>query len=922
MYEIESIHFGVFSSEEIKSMAVCEINSFKKKGAGSVYDLRMGSIENNEICETCNQNFSLCHGHFGYIALNENVINPLFIKSYVPNFLKCICSKCNRLVLSRGQLKLLEYMAIDGLARFNLILKRVSKISICGHKNCKGLKYNVQYNTNDCNIYLKIDKTSPSIMLSDLDIYKIFSAFPDKDVSLLGFNPQQIHPKNFVIRNLLVIPQACRPYVKSGGSEIADDDLTCIYIDIVKINLMLANPEAVSSENKRRKIISKLKFKIATLFDNSKKKARHTSNSRPLKGIKERIAGSKDSLIRGNICGKRCNQTARTVIGPDPTINMLEINIPNKIARKLTTPVYVTAYNYDKVLEWINSGKAKKIVRSDGSKIVLKYALKTPQTKLCSGDIIVRNSQEPSRIPVLTGKEILVHGDQIMRKGVFLDKIKIPTKKIYDSLHIGDCVNRILMTGDYLLLNRQPTLHAQSMMAFRIRTNDYKNISMNLSVCRSFNADFDGDEMNIHSLQSSEALAEIQILSTPASNIISAQSSKPILDIVQDSLLAIYKMTLENSRLEKDVFFNIISNSQTCESIDILGRIQFIQSTLSSHGKPPECFNGRGLISMILPPDFNYFKTNNASDTEKSVVIISGVVISGAIDKQIVGASYNSIIQTLNKEYGGLRACRFIDDVHFLTNNWLMYEGFSIGLADCLVSKSLNDAGVSKSDEISDYIQKCFLEADGIRENTRNAGIKEVRVNAALGKAKDVGLRIAKDALDKNNNFITTVRSGSKGDFFNIAQITGVIGQQNIKGLRIPYQLNNGTRALPHYPFELKTSLEEYESRGFISSSFIHGLNPLECYFHATAGRDALSDTAMGTSNSGYMQRRIVKLIEDIKITYSGTVTDAQNNIYQFMYANDGFDRKKTVLVGDSQEFCNVSRIVHSLNHAVDIQTS
>jgi DNA-directed RNA polymerase II subunit RPB1 len=373
-------------------------------------------------------------------------------------------------------------------------------------------------------------------------------------------------------------------------------------------------------------------------------------------------------------------------------------------------------------------------------------------------------------------------------------------------------------------------------------------------------------------------------------------------------------MTLDNRELEKHVFFNIIINSETCDELDILGRMKIIEASLLAHGKPPTCLNGRGIISMILPLDFNYTKTNKATEKEPTVIIKKGVLIEGVIDKQIVGASYNSIIQILNKEYGGIRACRFIDDIHFLTNSWMLQEGFSVGLEDCLVSKELNKDGVSKTDEIKDYIQKCFLEADGIRENTTNVGIKEIRVNGALGKAKDVGLRIAKDALKKDNNFLATVKSGSKGDFFNIAQITGVIGQQNIKGKRIPYQLNNNSRALPHYPFELTTSLEEYESRGFISSSFIHGLNPKESYFHAMSGRDGISDTAMGTANSGYMQRKMVKLLEDMKVQYDGTVRDAQNNIYQFSYGNDGFDCKKTVKVGNSQEFCNVSRIVDKLN--------
>jgi DNA-directed RNA polymerase beta' subunit len=493
MHEIEAIKFGVLSPQDIEAMAVCEVNKFKKKGTGSVYDPKLGSTENNESCATCGETFIKCPGHFGVINLNEPIINPLFLKTFVPMFLKCVCSKCNRIVLTKGQIMLLGFNSYKGNARFSLIVKRVVKINVCGHKECKGIRYDVQYNRTDGNIYLKIDKNSAntSIQLSDMDIYKIFSAIPDKDIELLGFDPIYVHPKNFLISKLPVLPPPCRPYIRTDGMDIADDDLTCIYSDIVKINNSLINPDIISSENKKRKMIQKLKFKISTLFDNSKKKARHTSNSRPLKGIKERIAGSKESLIRGNICGKRCNQTARTVIGPDPTLKIREINVPSKIARGLTTCVSITNHNYDQMLKLINDGNAKKVIHEDGkdgSNVILKYALKSSQTKLCRGDIIIRKGVE---IPVLTGKEKLIEGDAIMRDGELRENIKYEEKKVFTDLRIGDKVNRVLMKGDYLLLNRQPTLHAQSMMAFKINITECKNISMNLAVCSSFNADFD-----------------------------------------------------------------------------------------------------------------------------------------------------------------------------------------------------------------------------------------------------------------------------------------------------------------------------------------------------------------------------------------------------------------------------------------------
>ena len=217
---------------------------------------------------------------------------------------------------------------------------------------------------------------------------------------------------------------------------------------------------------------------------------------------------------------------------------------------------------------------------------------------------------------------------------------------------------------------------------------------------------------------------------------------------------------------------------------------------------------------------------------------------------------------------------------------------------------------------VSDTIYRCFMEAEAIESGSRNAVVRESRINASLGKAKDIGLKIAKENLSPDNRFISTVMGGSKGDFFNIAQITGLLGQQNIGGKRLPLFLNNGTRTLPHYPKNVSdlTPKEKYESRGFISSSFIKGLNPREFFFHACSGREGMSDTAVGTAVSGYIQRRIVKLQEDIRVQYDGTVRDETNRIFQLKYGEHGMDPEKTLKCSGKMWFSDVERLAHKLN--------
>lgn len=280
----------------------------------------------------------------------------------------------------------------------------------------------------------------------------------------------------------------------------------------------------------------------------------------------------------------------------------------------------------------------------------------------------------------------------------------------------------------------------------------------------------------------------------------------------------------------------------------------------------------------------------------------------GTLDKTILGAVHNSLIQIITKEYGPDEASTFIDNIQFITNAWLLMDGFSIGLADCMIR------GKDQSDKIENVIQKCYIEAEGIKETSQHAGIREVRITSSLSKAKDIGLRIAKESLAEDNNFLSTVKSGSKGDFFNIAQITGLLGQQNLLGQRVSAQLNNNTRTLPHYPFGKLPVEMEYESKGFISSPFIKGLNPREFYFHAMSGREGVCDTAMGTSKSGYIQRKIIKLTEDIKVQYDGTVRDTFGKVYQLAFGEDGIDPIHTVKVNGNQEVCDVSRIAERLN--------
>ena len=914
--EIASINFGIYSPEEIMNMSVCKIDNPRKSGYGSVYDPRMGTTDSNQRCETCNENAIVCTGHFGHVELAEPIIHPLYYKRVI-SFLNCFCFKCYRLILTRDQIYLLKLNRSKGENRFLKIQEKITKVDICCHEDCKSYQPKFRFSIAESTIYMSYNqknknKNKTSVVVSTEEIKRVFDNISTDDVKLLGFDPKLTHPRNFIISNLPIIPPCDRPFVKADGNT-CDDDITIQYIEIIKANnhlieLFEENKESQKDlfETKKQKLVSTIRFRILTTFNNSAGKAKHTTNGRPIKGIKERLTG-KDGQLRCNLLGKRCNQTGRTVIGPDPTLKMGQLAVPELMANTLTVPERVTVFNRQKLQQLVNSGEVNSVIKPDG-KTCINIKRFRKGTRLMPNDIIVRGDR---RIVVTSSKEPLLAGDQLIRNGEPVENT-IHSNREYP-VDIGWIVERKLTDGDIVLLNRQPTLHRASMLAMEVVVRPNKTLRFNLAINKPFNADFDGDEMNIHVAQTLESQAELRMVAAAKYNLISPQSSKSNMAIVQDSCLGSYIMTKGFQKITKDKFFNI-AMALNLSSEKILQRVNEINTVLKQKGKRVNAYTGKGLISLFLPNDLNYEKKNNIDPEEPSVKIWKGVLYEGTLDKTVVSSSHNSLIQTMNKEYGPDMATTFIDSVIFVTNNWLLNSTFTVGLGDCLVSQTANETGVSNQDKIHDVINKCFLEADTIKTNTTHPGIREMRINAALNKARDIGLKLAKDGLNPSNNYISTVKSGSKGDFFNIAQITGLIGQQNLKGQRIPLSLNHGKRSLQHYPFENLTPEMEYESRGFVSSSFIKGMNPREFYFHSTTGREGVSDTAMGTATSGYIQRRIIKLTEDMRIQYDGSVRDVTGRLYQMAYDDTGFDPIHTVNVKGVQESCDISRLISKLN--------
>jgi len=921
---IEKLVFGILSPTEIKNMAVCAVD------ANNLYDERMGIISDDKtMCPTCNQTSKFCPGHFGYVELACPIIHPLYIKNVV-QFLRCVCKTCKRLLFTKEQV-LLKWGKGTGEAKFTKMSTLMKDVQICSH--CTAQQPSVML--RETGIVFEHEHKiqghkKPSIIsvpVEITEIKRIFEEIKDEDVELMGFNPKLVRPINFIMTIFPVLPPCARPYIMSEGIT-CHDDLTNQTLEIIKDCKKL---ESEQDPKKKQKLYKSLEFHISTFYNNSKKQAKHPTTKTPIKCLKQRIAGGKEGQIRLNHMGKRVDFSARTVIGPDPTLRFGEIAIPKYFSEKLTFPERVNKYNINHLTNLINSKKASSVVKNNGQTIInLKYALKKRGTILEPCDIIISKSEDISKYKNNNNE---YNVDEILKDKKFIrvvlrnneevkeNEIVIRNKKIIETtpgssrefiLKEGDIVERHLKDGDWLLLNRQPTLHKGGMIGVKVKIRPYNTIRMNLCMTRSFNADFDGDEMNLHAPQNYQALAELKELSSTEQMFVSPQDSKNNICIIQDALLGAYLLTLGRVKINKEWFMNICMSgySKSLQNLWSEKNMKKISSIFKKFNKDDDPYCGHGLISLILPVDFYYENNNKINNEEPTIKIYKGVMYEGTLDKSALGQVSNSIIHILVKDYGTEVASVFVDNIQFLVNEWLINRGFTIGLQDCIIE------GGTSSQTIKQTLNEYYIKAQGIEETTKSAGIREIKLQNILSQAKDIGMRIAKDAMKPDNNFLSCVKSGAKGDFFNIAQITGLLGQQSIQGKRVLLQLNHKGRSLPHYPLykEKMTKEREYESRGFASSSFIRGLNPREFFFHAMAGRDGICDTAMSTATSGYMQRCIGKLCEDIQVQYDATIRDTTGRIYQTAYSGTGYDPSQTMKVKNNQSICDVKRFSTQLN--------
>ena len=879
---VKGVQFSISSPEDIRGQSVVNVTKYETYDKDipvvkGLFDTRMGVTDRDIICATCNQKNTCCPGHFGHIELAKPVFNYHFIQTTL-KLLKCVCFKCSKLLIDKESEICKLISKKSSASRWTHVYNLCSKIKTCGQETVDGCgakqpsNYKIE-GVVGINLHWKEESVPEIKELMDVDIIKqILERISNDDSYFMGFDPAWCRPEWLICSVLPVPPPSVRPSVKQDNSQRMDDDLTHKLSDILKANSTLQKKINTNAKNEIiQDWINVLQYHVATLIDNELpgiSQATHRSG-RPLKAVRQRLKG-KEGRIRNNLMGKRVDFSARSVITPDPNIELDELGVPIKIASNLTIPETVNTFNIERLKQLVENGP-----------------MKWPGAKT-----IIKNNGELKISIQHSNKENL-------------------------ELSIGDIVNRHLLDGDYVLFNRQPSLHKMSMMGHRVRVMKGNTFRLNVSVTPPYNADFDGDEMNMHVPQSPAAMIELVNIAGVVHQLISPRENKPIITIVQDTLLGIYKLTsselLTHKKGDKLTYAsntNLYNTSGDHSSLYVptavftKKQVMNLVCNLSVFkGVIPEpeimiddrlpMWTGKQILSFIIPKNVNLKQENESYDNEpidvkNMVEIIEGVVKQGAFDKGLFTKTSKGLIHTINNDLGSDRAKSFIDDLQKIVSYFLLIEGFSVGISDMIAPQETNDqineVIESKKKVIEGIMQDIHLDIFENLTGQTNKAYFESKVNSVLNETlKDTG-KIGLSTLEEKNRITAMVNSGSKGKATNIAQIVACLGQQNVDGGRIPYGFTD--RTLPHY-YKYDDSSE---ARGFVENSFISGQTPQEYFFHAMGGREGLIDTAVKTSQTGYIQRKLVKAMEDLKVHYDSSVRSSSGDIVQFVYADDGMD--------------------------------
>lgn len=838
--QVKTVSFSFFSPEQIKKMGVAKIVTPELYDTDG-YPVDGGLMDLRLGAIDPGVRCRTCGGKLkeclGHFGFIE-MARPILHVKYVPIVEVLLRSTCQKC----GRI-LVSSELIEKLPAVSAV-KKAKDMKKCAH--CKAE-------------HEKIKLEKPSVFYSGKnrlfpnEIRERLERITDDDYRLFGFNPK-VRPEWFILTLLLVPPVTVRPSITLETGERSEDDLTHKLGDIVRANQRLwENLNAGAPEVIIEDLWDLLQYHVTTFFDNTISQvppARHRSGQ-PLETITERIKG-KEGRIRHNLAGKRVNFSSRTVISPDPRIGMNEVGIPLEVAKVLTIPEKVTSENIEML---------KKLVLSDA------YP---------GANYIIRPDGKRKRITEALRKELL------------------------DELTIGYTVERHLKDGDIVLFNRHPSLHKHSLMGHYIKILPGLTFRLHPGTAPPYNADFDGDEMNIHVPQTEEAKAESEILLNVNDQLISAKNNSNEFGCVSDAITGNYLLSL--AELSKE------------DAVQLLAGVG-VEPEKIEKARLNKTVHGREIFSVVLPKitfarrtkackgqDCPYYNKNSAGEKsfesckrekcpfDAYLSIKDGELLSGTMGKNSIGVEDGLLLKEIDRQTDRKTTMSALQKIFSLGITYLTRIGFTISLDDVKLPyamKKIEDCiavSEKKAEEYIEQFNKGTLESlpGRTKEETR-----EIKILQTLNEVRSKLGVVVKEELPKENPANVLALSGASGSLLPILQMACCVGQQSLWARRIDIGYTNRTLSF-FKPNDLSPI-----TRGFVRSSFFAGLKPYEFFYSAITGRDGLMDTALRTPKSGYLYRRLANALQDLKQEYDGTVRDATGRIIQYAYGGDNKDVTK-----------------------------
>lgn len=812
---ITSVSFSIFTEEEINALSVYDVKNVNKSYNlyESTDDPRGGTIENNRLCPTCGKTNQDCIGHMGKIELPVNIIHPFF-RDIVIMVLQTICFTCNRVLITEKLLKDQRFDYLKGRKRLAAIVDFCKTNIRCTNPRCGPRPTFIPKSSENETRYvwykIKIGKKEELQYITVETIKQKLNAISDNDARLLGFVNN--HPRNFIINFWPVIPLTSRPYIVREG-ERRDDYITTVYCDILNKKTESIQQEELDKKEESNKGIIRSIDCVITGAEPCEQGFSKGSRKENKKAINERLT-RKDGIIRKNIMGKRVDHSGRSVIGDNGSLEFNQVALPLEM-KKITIPEVATKYNIDRLNQLARQGEVAYICPKSGDQSGIKLKFN-------------------------------------------LNKHRI---------NFGDKVGRYVQEGDDVLLNRQPTLHLQSMIGQKVIFQDKGSIGVHLSSTPGMGADFDGDESNIHFLQTVESQIECELLMSAKNTIISKGDSKPQSVLVYNSITGAYLLTGDDVILNQDEWERGLDSMRRVKKyIDKNLETLFDRYSLEEEGK----YSGKLLTSVLFPADFWY--------KNDQVFISNGIIRSGRLTKKQVGGSHRSLVQSFVKWYGNDITSDFISAANFLFNWYIELSGLSISLTDC-IPKGIEEFKQFREKEVNELNNR-FIELWGNAKSNLDQE-KEISAKQALiSETNNIIQNYLIKIIPTDNNLSIMMNSGAKGDEGKIMHMVGYRGQINI-GNTLPEKIiTGGKRWLSTFSVNDNTVY----ATGLSSKSFLEGLEPNAYFAMAQEGRLNIIDRQLRTAETGYMQRRIIKFQEDLIASYDGAVYSQTENIVQYSY--------------------------------------